>query len=64
MVAVNPAAGKIMLKHEPIPALEWPAMTMGFKIKDKSQLAKLRKGDKVEFTLEQSGAEYLISDIK
>ena len=64
VVSVNPQTGKITLKHEPIPALEWPAMTMGFKIKDKSQLDKLRKGDKVDFTLEKSGTEYLISDIK
>ena len=65
-IAVN--AGKksvgLILKHAPIPALEWPAMTMSFKVREKAQLQPLKKGDKVEFTLEKSGASYVITDIK
>jgi Cu(I)/Ag(I) efflux system membrane fusion protein len=43
--------GRIELDHEPIPSLKWPQMTMEFMVQDKSALAKLRKGDPVEFEL-------------
>lgn len=64
VVSANASAGSVILKHEPIPALNWPKMTMAFKVKNKAQLEKLKKGDKVEFLLEQSGQEYVISDIQ
>jgi Cu(I)/Ag(I) efflux system protein CusF len=64
VVSVNQETGSLILKHAPIPALEWPAMTMSFKVRDKAQLQPLKKGDKVEFTLEKSGASYVITDIK
>jgi Cu(I)/Ag(I) efflux system protein CusF len=31
---VDQAAGRVTLAHEPIPSLKWPAMTMGFGVKD------------------------------
>lgn len=64
VVSTNAAKGSIILKHEPIPALGWPKMTMQFKARNKAQLEKLKKGDQVEFQLEKSGEEYAISDIK
>jgi Cu(I)/Ag(I) efflux system protein CusF len=64
VVKVNKEAGTLILKHEPIQTLQWPAMTMSFEVKNKAQLHPLKKGDKVEFTLERAGSEYLINDIK
>lgn len=64
VVSVNKEAGSILLKHEPIPALQWPAMTMRFKARNALQLNPLKKGDTVEFTLEPSGSEYLITHIR
>jgi Cu(I)/Ag(I) efflux system protein CusF len=64
VVSANPKAGSAILKHEPIPALGWPRMTMQFKVKNKAQLDTLKKGDKVEFQLEQSGQDYMISNIQ
>ena len=46
---VDAAAGRVELEHEPIPAMQWPAMTMGFITEDKAQLSGLKKGDMVEF---------------
>jgi Cu(I)/Ag(I) efflux system membrane fusion protein len=46
---LDAATGRIELEHEPMPAMQWPAMTMGFIAEDKSQLAGLKKGDTVEF---------------
>lgn len=64
IVSTNTNAGSVILKHEPIPALGWPKMTMQFKVKNKAQLDTLKKGDKVQFQLEQSGQEYMISNIQ
>ena len=61
---INAATGVVTLVHEPIKSLNWPAMTMGFKVKDKSVIGKIKPGDKVEFTLVQVGKEYLINGMK
>ncbi len=61
---INAADGMVTLVHEPIKSLNWPAMTMGFKVKDKSVIGKIKPGDKVEFTLVQAGKEYLITGMK
>ena len=61
---INAADGVVTLVHEPIKSLNWPAMTMGFKLKDKSLMGRIKPGDKVEFTLVQLGKEYLITGMK
>ena len=61
---VNAKAGKINLSHGPIPSLGWKAMTMSFEVQDKTLLAKLKKGQKVAFTLvEVRKGQYEISEI-
>src|SRR4051812_10126368 len=44
---VDPAAGEVTLRHEAIHGL-MPAMTMPFKVEDRSLLADVRPGDEVE----------------
>lgn len=61
---VNKADGVVTLSHEPIKSLNWPAMTMGFKVKDQMLIDKIKPGDKVEFTLVQMGKDYVITSIK
>ena len=54
VTAVDPASGKITLEHGAIPAVEWPAMTMGFAAKP--ELIKgIAVGDKVDFDLTVTG---------
>ena len=64
VVSVNKAGGSVILKHEPITAIGWGAMTMEFKVEDKKSLEKVKKGDKVAFTLKPDGQEYIITSIK
>jgi len=64
VVSENKTAGKVTLQHESIPAIGWGAMTMEFKVKDKMLLDKVKKGDKVQFTLLQQGKDYVITNIK
>jgi Cu(I)/Ag(I) efflux system protein CusF len=41
----------VTIAHDPIKALNWPAMTMPFKVADKALLAKVKVGAKVRFDL-------------
>jgi len=43
--------GRVELDHGPIPSLKWPPMKMGFAVEHVGEIAKLKKGDKVEFEL-------------
>ena len=61
---VNAADGIVTVAHEPIKSLNWPAMTMGFKLKDKAMVNKIKPGDKVHFTVVQAGKDYVITSIK
>ena len=49
--AVDPPSGYVELDHDPIASLQWPRMSMGFQAEDKSQLAAIKEGDRVEFEL-------------
>ena len=51
VTGVDAVRGRVELDHEPIPSLKWPRMTMEFTVGDKAALARLKKGDAVEFEL-------------
>lgn len=65
VVAVDQAAGRVKMKHEAIPALGWPSMTMFFQVADKSQLDGIHTGSRVEFVfIRKDGGAPLITGIK
>jgi Cu/Ag efflux protein CusF len=51
VTGVDVAKGRVELDHEPIPSLKWPRMTMEFTVGDKQALAKLKKGETIDFEL-------------
>ena len=57
-------AGTVTLAHEPVKSLNWPAMTMAFKVQDKAALDKLAEGKKVEVEFEQRGKDYVITRVQ
>jgi Cu(I)/Ag(I) efflux system protein CusF len=61
---VDPDKGVVTLAHDPVKSLKWPAMTMGFTVKDKTLLDKLQPGKKVEFQFVQQGKDYVITGVK
>jgi membrane fusion protein, copper/silver efflux system len=66
VTGIDAAKGRVELDHEPIPSLKWPGMTMEFAVSDKAALARLKKGDVVEFEMRgEPGAngEYVIEKI-
>jgi len=63
---IDPAKGRVELDHGPIPAMKWPAMKMGFAVRDKGELARLKKGDSVEFEVSgkpDPNGDYVIEKI-
>ena len=57
VVDVDVKSNHVTLNHEPIAALGWSSMTMGFKVKDSTQLTKLNADDEVTFDLKAEAPE-------
>ena len=62
--SVDAAAGTVTLAHGPVKSLNWPAMTMGFTVKDKALLDKLAVGKKVDVEIVQQEGKYVITTVK
>ena len=62
IVTVDAANGSISMKHEPIPALQWPAMTMDFGLAEPAMAKGLLPGQPVHFSFEDRGnGEFVIT---
>lgn len=61
---VDAAHGKLTLKHDGVKNLSMPAMSMVFRVKDASMLAKLKPGDRVLFSAAKVDGEYTITTIE
>jgi len=62
--SVDATKGTVSVSHGPIQSMNWPAMTMTFKAKDKAMLENVKPGSKVEFSFVHSGKDYVLTDIK
>ncbi|MEO7465193.1 MAG: copper-binding protein [Nitrosospira sp.] len=60
VLTVDRANGTVKINHETIPGLDWPEMTMPFRLKESGLADQVKEGDKVEFFLEKSGSDYVI----
>ena len=63
--SVDAAKGKLVIDHNPIPALNWPRMVMDFQLADKAMAGQVKAGDQVQFEMKEGekGA-YLITTIE
>lgn len=52
ITGVDTARQTVTIHHQPIPAMHWPEMVMTFKAGEPSMLTGLRKGLKVQFSVE------------
>ena len=57
------AAGVITIAHGPVPSLQWPGMTMGFRPPADGLPKGLRVGDRVGFSFTESEGVYRITGI-
>ena len=61
---VDKARGSVTIAHGPVASMNWPGMSMSFKVKDKAMLDKVKNGDQVQFSFIQSGKDYTITQMK
>jgi Cu(I)/Ag(I) efflux system membrane fusion protein len=55
---------EVTLSHEPIPALKWPAMTMGFRSPAAGLPSGLRVGDRVRFEFVERQGTYQLTNVE
>lgn len=61
---VDPAAHKVNLTHQPIPKIGWPSMTMDFDVTPSVDLAAVKPGSHIDFSMEQgTDGMYVIQSI-
>jgi Cu/Ag efflux protein CusF len=62
---INTEQKKITLRHGELKALDMPAMTMVFNVRDAALLDKLKVGDKVKFAAEKTPTgEFFVTRIE
>jgi len=62
--AIDAKAGVVTLTHEPIASLNWPAMTMEFKLANASLLAGVKPGARLSFEfVERAAGEWVITKV-
>ncbi|KAA8999882.1 copper-binding protein [Affinibrenneria salicis] len=57
------AADSVTLAHAPLPALNWPAMTMAFRLPESPVFTPLAEGTAVNFRFSQSENGYTLLSI-
>lgn len=57
---IDKAAGKLTIKHGPMPKFDMPPMTMAYRVKDKAMLDRLQPGDKIRFDVDGVGGEFTV----
>lgn len=60
VLQVDQTNATIKINHDPIAALNWPRMTMSFRLKERSLINKIKEGDIVEFLLQKEAPDYVI----
>jgi Cu/Ag efflux protein CusF len=58
------AAKKVTIKHAHIKAIDMPAMTMDFQVKDLALLKGLKRGDRIRFVAEKMDGGIFVTRIE
>lgn len=61
---VDADAGKLTLRHDAIPSMNMPPMTMVYRVNDPAILDQVRTGDKVRFAMERVGGTLTVTKIE
>ena len=62
--SLDKAGGSIVIRHEPVPAINWPAMTMRFVAENPALLAETQPGAKIRFDFRAQGNTYILMDLE
>lgn len=58
------AGNQVTVAHEAVKELDWPAATADFQAQNLDQIIDLRPGDKVSFSFNQAGGQYILTNIE
>jgi Cu(I)/Ag(I) efflux system protein CusF len=61
---VDEAAGKVTLKHGPIPKFDMEDMTMVYRVQDPSMLKGLKAGDKIMFDADKVDGKFTVTKME
>ncbi len=61
---VDKDAGKVTIKHGPLPNLDMPPMTMVFQVKDRAMLDRVKAGDKINFAADKVDGAYTVMQLE
>ena len=61
---VDKDAGKLTIKHGPLPNLDMPSMTMVFRVKDPAMLDQVKEGDKIRFVADRVNGTITVVELK
>ncbi|MBZ0105469.1 MAG: copper-binding protein [Sulfuricella denitrificans] len=61
---VDPAAGKLTIRHGPLENLGMPGMTMVFRVKDPEWLKQVKTGDRVKFVAERVNGTLTVTTLE
>jgi Cu/Ag efflux protein CusF len=64
VVRVDTAKQRIVLKHEPIPSIKMPSMTMRFEVAKAVSLDSYRPGDRVQFQFKETSGSLDITALE
>ena len=64
ITAIDTMAGTVTIKHDAIPAVGWPAMTMTFKANPSTLLTGLKVGESVAFDVSVNGSDAKVTEIQ
>ncbi len=61
---IDPATGKLTIKHGEIRNLDMPPMTMVFEVQDKTLLSSLKQGDRIRFSAVDRKGKLVVTAIE
>ena len=61
---VDAKQGSVTLAHDHVTSLNWPAMTMTFKVEDKTLIKKFSSGQQVVIDFVKKGEDYVVTSVK
>ncbi|MBC7941802.1 MAG: copper-binding protein [Chitinophagaceae bacterium] len=61
VVKIDKPGGRITLKHDSIKALDMPAMTLAFRVREARMLDNVAVGDRVRFDAEKLDGSYTVT---
>jgi Cu(I)/Ag(I) efflux system protein CusF len=61
---VDEAAGKVTLKHGPIPKFDMEDMTMVYRVQDPSMLKGVKAGDKIMFDADKVDGKFTVTKME